>query len=61
MLKRILPLFATTLLFSCSNKQETKTTDPLVDNLDTTIKPVVDMVLSVILIIIYKFRLTQKQ
>ncbi len=39
MLKRMLPLFATTLLFSCSNKQETKTTDPLVDNLDTTIKP----------------------
>ncbi len=39
MLKRIIPLFAIVAIISCNNKTEAISSDPLVDNLDTTVNP----------------------
>jgi putative endopeptidase len=39
MIKKFLTLFSIAAIFSCSNKQEATAIDPLVLNLDTTLKP----------------------
>lgn len=39
MLKRIIPLFAFVAIISCNNKTEAINSDPLLDNLDTTVNP----------------------